>query len=41
MPLHSITTEIDTDNAADNTEHQKPVKEANWQIPNTNDFLHA
>ena len=29
MPLHSITTEIDADDATDNAEHQKPVKEAN------------
>jgi len=41
MPLHSITTKIGTNDAANNAEHQKPVKEAKRQIPNTNDFLHV
>jgi hypothetical protein len=41
MPLHCVSANIDADNAANDADDQEPVKEPNWQVPDSNDFLHA
>ena len=41
MKFHRITANLDSNKAKNNSDQQKPMKQANGQVPHTNDFLHT
>ena len=40
MPTHCITADLDSDKTQNNAGKQEPVKQANRQVPDTDDFFH-
>ena len=40
MPTHGITADLDSDKTQNNADYQKPVKQSNRQVPDTDGFIH-